>query len=217
MAGEQLRKLMGVYQDAVAHGLSMEIYDRFWSRRQDTCLEIGASGQFFGPNNAAAYYQKDQIPGVFQVTIVGNEQLEIRADGQTARGIWYGWSIDLGAGELSGSDRFLEERRKLWTSKTGTAAYKAECGLQKLDVAFVLENGLWKIWKMKILELVRCPMDRDFVSWAEKRFETDGPRLDALFQSNLPFAPARPPERMADEKTSSFWQYTWRAEPADLP
>lgn len=216
-AKDEIRTLMARYQSELTRGLRQELYDRFWSRREDTSLEVGASGEFKGSWNAAAYYQKDPLPGVFQTHILGEPEISLSEDGSTAAGVWQAIGVELDAGELAGATAD-PERKKLWTSRTAQGrGYRAEWLLRKLRVEFLKEADGWKFWHVQVFELLRCPMDSDFAAWAEKRFETDGPRLDELFRSNLPFAPDRPPERMADEPTTSHWQYTWQCDPGGLP
>ena len=217
-AKEEIRSLMGRYQKEASRGLRQELYDRFWSAREDTSLEVGASGVFKGARNAAAYYQKDPEKGVFQTYVLGEPEICLGPDGETACGIWQAIGVELDAGELNPGAVDDPERRKLWTSRTADGkSYRAEWLVRKLSVELRRESGEWRFWRVQVLELLRCPMDSDFVAWAEQRFATDGPRLDELFHSNLPFAPGQPPERMADEPTTRHWQYTWQSDAIGLP
>lgn len=216
-AREDLRRLIGGYYHALLHGVRGEIYDRFWASGEDTCLEVGASGEFHGSGNAAAFYQKDAVPGQFQAYLTGEPVLDVEPEGACARGSWLALGMELDAGEM-GERPEDPERSKLWTSAAADGRrYRAEWLVQKCDAVFLRQGGVWKIKSLHCYELLRSPMDRDFVNWAEERFATDGPRLDELFRSNLPFAPDRPPERMADEPTSGHWQYTWNARAEELP
>lgn len=216
-AKEELRGLISSYYHELLRGTRGEIYNRFWVSGEDTCLEVGASGAFHGAGNAAAFYQKDAVPGLFQVHLTGEPQLTLAQDGQSARGTWLTLGVELDAGEL-GCQPEDPERRKLWTSVSDDGRrYRAEWLVQKCDAVFLQQDGAWKIRSLRCYELLRSPMDRDFVDWAEERFDTDGPRLDEQFRSNLPFAPDRPPERMADEPTGGHWQYTWSARAEELP
>lgn len=217
-AEAEIRALMARYQSELARGVRQELYSRFWSSREDTSLEVGASGVFQGPGNAAAYYQKDPRLGTFQIHILGEPELTLSEDGGTALGIWHTIGVELDVGELGGKGPADVEQKKLWTSQTSRGErYRAEWLLRKLRVELIREQEEWRFWHVQVLELLRSPMDSDFVAWATRRFRTDGPRLDELFRSNLPFAPDRPPERMADEPTTHHWQYTWQCDPGQLP
>ena len=110
------------------------------------------------------------------------------------------------------------EISKLWTSKTKDGKkYMAEWLMRYIRAEMVKENGEWRFLHVRVNELLRCPMNSDFVAWSEARFVTDGARLDEQFRSNMPFAPDKPPERMADEPTTFHWQYTWESNSKDLP
>lgn len=217
-AKEDIRNLMGRYQSELSRGLSQRLYTDFWSGRGDNSLEVGASGAYRGDWNAAAYYQKDVLSGVFQVHILGEPEIELAPDGMTAAGIWQGIGVDLDAGEYAQDGEPNPERSKLWTSAGPDGRrYRSEWLIRRLCVELIREEAGWRFWHVQVYELLRSPMDSDFVAWAEQRFQTDGPRLDELFRSNQPFAPDRPPERMADEPTSNHWQYTWQSRADQLP
>lgn len=216
-AKEAIRALLGRYQTERSRGVCQDLYDHFWSRREDTSLEVGASGVFQGPRNAAAYYQKDPMPGTFQVYVTGEPEI-ILSEAGSAQVVWQDIGVELDAGELCPDEAADPDRRRLWTSETEEGkAYQAEWLVRKLRADLLQEAEAWKFWHVQVFELLRCPMDSDFVAWVQCRFDTDGPRLDGQFCSNQPFAPDQPPERMADEPTTTHWQYTWQCNPGQLP
>jgi hypothetical protein len=210
-ARAELENLVGRYLHLCMACAGEEIMDRLWSTRPDVCIEVGASGKYQSKEKVATFFQKDHLPGKFQLLYAIAPVIEIAEDEQTARGVWLGLGTETDAGELSGYQRGSDpEREMLFSSRTEDGAgYTAEWSFQKLGFDFAREaDGSWRILHLHIYEIMRAPFDRDWVRFATERFATDGMRLDAMFKSNLPFAEDKPPENLATAPTQYHWQYT---------
>jgi hypothetical protein len=214
-----LENLVGKYLQLTLAGRGEEILDQLWSRREDVCIEIGASGPYRSREKVATYYQKDLLPGKLSLAYAMDPVLEIAQDGQSARGLWLTLGTETDAGELGdyqqGSD---PEREMLFSSHTQDGrGYTAEWSFQKLGIDFSFEEGEWRILHLHLYDIMRAPFDQDWVRYATGRFATDGMRLDALFKSNLPFPEDKPPENLATGPTQYHWQYTVDGTPEPLP
>ncbi len=156
-----IKNLMGKYANLVLLNREGEIYDRFWSVAQDTCLGFN-DGYYAGAEAVAAYYQAEaernmlvaktlqaRFPeqlggqsdeelygvGPFKVKPLYNPVIEIAEDGATAKGLW----SCQGAYNLVGSSGPVAN----WT-----------WGYFAVD--FVKEADGWKIWHMLYVNDVDC-------------------------------------------------------------
>ena len=87
-------------------------------------------------------------------------------DGTAVRGSWTALGTQTDAGDL-GPVPVTEEsnRRALFSSRTSDGKeYRAEVVLQRYEVTFHREDGLWRIYHLHVLEYFRCPYGRDWVS-----------------------------------------------------
>ncbi len=139
-----------------------QMFEKYWSRRQDVSLAVN-EGWYLGAEQVQGYYkalddqirqQSQLIAGIFPEQLAGKTEEELRGvgtmdykpvdtpvveiarDGQTAKGIWC----------LRGShSKILPE---------GPVAYW-EWGWFAAD--FILEDGVFKIWHLQYLQEVCTP------------------------------------------------------------
>lgn len=206
----ELENLVGTYLHLRLAGQGEKIVNELWVDSREATIEIGASGQYIETERVATFYQKDLLPGRFTLIYAIAPVIEVAEDGQSARGIWLGLGTETDAGEQNPDYRSEDpEREELFSSVTKDGKrYTAEWVFQKLAFDFVRTADGWRILHLHVYEITRCPFDRDWVTYAQERFPTDGLRLDAMFKSNLPFAEDKPPENLAAEPTAYHWQYT---------
>ncbi len=207
-AARELENLVGTYCHLLFAGKGPQIMERLWSGAQDIAIEIGASGPYRSRKKVSSYYEKDHIPGKFQLLLPTTPIIRIADDGNSATGVWLMTELDTDAGDLGAERPADPERRKLFTSRTEEGqAYQAEISLWKLAISFRREEGAWKIWRLHQFDMLRFPCGKDWVQFAKERFATDGMRLDAWFTSNLPYGEDEPPENLASGPTEYHWQY----------
>lgn len=214
---EEIRSLLERYLWMLASGRIAEIPAALFARnREDASVEYGASGQYIGFKKLSTFYEKDVHPGQFRLAVVGAPQLTLSGD--TATGAWTACGVELDAGDLGPHPPADAQARALLSSQTADgAAYACEWIWQRLQVRLCREDGVWKIWQLRVLDLLRAPYDRDFMQFSTARWATDGVRIDACFTSNIPFAPGELPENLANAPTSFHWQYHPHADASELP
>lgn len=143
-----------------------------WSERDDCLLEMpwgiydGRKGvercylQDFGDRNDPGKLEK--LKGVMMLYTVDTPIIEVAEDGQSAKGVWIS----------SGADTWRE----------GDAHPQGYWRWGKYAVEFLLEQGKWKIWRMRFYPFFLTKYDE---SW------TKAPAYDWAF---FPVTPDRPRE-----------------------
>lgn len=95
--------------------------------------------------------------------------IEVAGDGETAKGVWIVTGIESG---LSGPEAaakmppFLFSPRDLHGKKVW-----AHWVWVKYAVDFLKQDGEWKIWKFRCVEVARAPYEENWISFAEKNTE----------------------------------------------
>lgn len=214
-----IENLVSRYQYYFAAGLGDRIVDELWAHEVTTVSnEFGASGVYRGLRKVRTYYQKDVVPGRFNMHTMTTPAIEIAGDGKTAKGVWMSIGVETDAGDLGPKPVEGYEQRKLLTSTTADGKrFKAEWMWQKFEIEFIKEKTGWKIWHLHAYDVFRCPYDENWVTYAEKRFQIDGLGIEAIYTKNVPYGPDEPPENNADVPTTSHWQYTVDAAPVLCP
>ncbi len=189
-----LKNLMGKYANCIILNREAEIYEKFWSNRQDICLGFN-QGWFTGPESIRAYYHAvhqhtaevaavlckafpeqtqgktpDEMYGIgeFKVRPLYAPVIEVADDLQTAQGLWYSMGTE---------------------ARVGTAGPVAYWLWGYYAVDFILEDGTWKLWHMQYLTDVECICGQ---SWGEPaRPYPDLPEFEAL-RGYAPPAPTIP-------------------------
>ena len=207
-AARELENMAGIYCHLLFAGKGMEIMERLWSKGDDVSIEIGASGKYCSRKKVSTFYEKDLIPGKFQLLMPSAPVISLSDDGKEGTGLWILTQFDTDSGDLGPERPKDPDRRKVFTSRTEEGEeYLAEISLWKLEIHFRKEEEGWKICSLRQYDLFRFPCGSDWVRFAEKRFETDGMRLDSWFTSNRPFGEEEPPENLASRPTEYHWQY----------
>lgn len=216
-AKEEICALMGRYAIYCGAGCGGRIVEELWSREdQDVSLEYGASGIYDGLWKVKTFYLSDPIPGKLETVSFASPRVIVFADGQTARGSWTAFATQTDAGDLGGAPVTEESnRRPLLTSQAPDGRqYRAEVLLQRYEVDFCREEAGWRIRHLHVLEYFRCPFGEDWVSFARRRFDSDGVWLESLFETQMPFPPEAHGENLPSRSTSWHWQYTLDGLPA---
>jgi hypothetical protein len=128
----EINNLMSLH--AWYHAASMNDVEmaEIWSKRDDIVWAQN-SGYWIGPKSIKEYYGKtvkrDTTKGSFVWHTITTPVVEVAADRQTAKGVWYTPGV--------------------------VGAYKNGKGdfqwmFEKYGVDFVLEDGVWKIWHMHV-------------------------------------------------------------------
>lgn len=205
----EIENLMGMHFHLLLANAGEEIMHQIWADTAEISVEIGASGEYRGRDKVATLYQKDHIPGKFTLLMPVTPVIQVSPKADTARGLWFAIGLETDAGELSGATSIQPERMALFSSQTEDGKrYTAEWAFQKIEAELVRAPEGWRMLHLHLYEIARTPQDSDWVKFALERFRTDGMRLDAMFQSNLPFPEDKPPENLATAPTAYHWQYT---------
>lgn len=160
---------MGKYVNCLLLNWEGEIFERFWSKKEDISLMFN-NGAYVGQKSVDAYYKachdrnalvgmlmqkrfptllgnktEDEVYGVgpFKVKPLACPIIEVAYDRETAKGLWF----------CQGAYNDVEECGPVarWT-----------WGYFAAD--FVLEDGQWKIWHLQYLNDVDCICGQ---SWAD--------------------------------------------------
>lgn len=205
----EIENLMGRHFHLLMANAGEKIMNQIWADTDDIRLEVGASGEYRSREKVTTFYQKDHIPGKFTLLMPVTPVIEVSETADKAWGLWFAIGLETDAGALSGMAEISPEREMLFSSRTEDGkGYTAEWAFQKVEAQLLRDASGWKLLGMHIYEIARTPQDSDWVQYAIRRFQTDGMRLDAMFQSNRPFPEDRPPENLATAPTSYHWQYT---------
>jgi hypothetical protein len=125
-----LMSLHAWYHAALLHDVEIE---QIWSRRDDIVLWFEASGRFEGPGAIKGGYgravSREATRGIFTWHAITTPVVEVAADGETAKGIWY----------TPGIAGFFKEGK-------GNFNWMFE----KYAVDFIREDGVWKVWHMHV-------------------------------------------------------------------
>lgn len=157
----EIKNLMGKFANCVILNREEVIFDKFWSKKEDTCLAFN-DGAYIGGDVIQAYYQaqsdrtrlvgkilQEKFPealgqlsdeelygvGPFKVRPLASPVIEIAADGETAKGLWH----------CQGAYNEV--------NTSGPVAYWT-WGYYAVD--FVKEDDAWKIWHMQYVNDVDC-------------------------------------------------------------
>ncbi len=125
-----LMSLHSWYHAALMHDVEIE---EIWSGRDDIVLWFEASGRFEGPEAIKGGYgravSRAATRGFFSWHTITTPVVEVAADGQTAKGIWY----------TPGIAGFFKEGKSNFNWM-----------FEKYGVDFIREDGVWKIWHMHV-------------------------------------------------------------------
>ncbi len=184
-----IANLAGKYVTSLLLKREGQIFDAFWSAREDVTLGF-SDGYYVGPEAVRSYYdaaaaataQKsaflrtlfpEQLGGLSDEALFGVGQLqalpittpviEIAADGATAKGIWH----------VQGSDNDV--------TPAGSLSYWS---LGFLCIDFIREGDDWKLWHVLYAEDIRSPMGEN---WVCPEAHPTLPAFASL--ANLPRAP----------------------------
>lgn len=201
-----LKNLMGKYANCLILNREQDIFDLFWSRKEDICLSFN-DGAYVGVEAVSAYYNAcydrnmlvaklmqarfperlggmsdEEIYGIgpFKVKPLSSPVIEIAADGATGKGLWH----------CQGAYNDVEVCGPVANWTWGYFA-----------VDFVREDGAWKIWHMSYTNDVDCICGQ---SWGKEKQPLPAlPEFAALGEFKYPeytvkktirelYTPARP-------------------------
>ncbi|MBR1780894.1 MAG: nuclear transport factor 2 family protein [Oscillospiraceae bacterium] len=216
-ARQAIGDLMGRYALLFTLDRGETLMEELWCPGEDISLEYGASGVYAERWKIKTYYVNHKIPGKMQTLSLSSPQITLSPDGRSAHGTWTAFGTETDAGDLSRTPvPEGSSRRVLFSSRTAEGQeYRAEILLQRYEVDFLVTDRGWRIQRLRVAELFRCPYDRDWVVYARERFETDGMWLESLFDTPMPFPEDAHGEDLPTRPSTGHWQYTPDALPGE--
>lgn len=153
-----------------------------WSTRDDCCLEM-PFGCYIGPAGVRRYYTEvlgdrndpqslERLLGVMCVSTLDTPVIEVASDLKTARGIWFSPGFET-YGEAAKYQSFQGHGFWMWA---------------KVAIDFLLEDGVWKLWHVRIHQVFRTEYH---TSWTEVKEYLGYPLGDARCDAP-PRSPFRP-------------------------
>ena len=90
--------------------------------------------------------------------------IEVAGDGQTAKGVWTVTGVESGLASPENAEKVpdgffepgLVNGQKVW----------AHWVFVRYHVDFKLQDGEWKIWHLRVVEITRAPFSKDWISFA---------------------------------------------------
>ena len=131
----------------------------------------------------------------------------IEISGDRAYGVWTSCGHESGAfteGELSHIPRVDESEPNEFGERV-----LADWVWLKYGVHFIREQGVWKIWKMHIYDIFRCPFHEDWVTFSHRRLSEESAMDSGTRFGMSGTTPGGP--------TTFHWQYTTDAVPVLEP
>lgn len=192
-AAQECRNLMGRYCFLHTRHRHRD-YLKLWSRRDDCILEM-PWGKYSGREGVEICYLEDhgdvsdpayvaRKHGEMAVHTMDTPVVEVAADGKTARGVWFN----------PGHETYYDETDERW---------HCDWTWGKYAVDFILEDGEWKFWHMKLYPVFRTDFS---LCWCE-----DGQEDVSELADSLGFTKCTPYEE-------PLWEYAKDAiYPADQP
>lgn len=156
---QDCRNLMGMYSyyhTSFRHADYVEL----WAKREDTCLEMpwgiydgweGVRRCYIDDHGDRATLPPEELAGGVFMHQMDTEVLVVAEDGQTARGCYI----------TPGHETFT-----IPTPDGGKAIANWSWG--KYAVDFIKEDGVWKLWHMRLYPLYLAPYDGGWTESAER-------------------------------------------------
>jgi len=133
----EINNLMSLHAWYHAASMNDVELDEIWSKRDDIVWAQN-SGYWIGPKSIRAYYgpkvSRESTKGSFVWHTITTPVIEVAADRQTAKGVWY--TPGVVGGFESGFNWMFE----------------------KYGVDFILEDGVWKVWHMHVYTDTAWPL-----------------------------------------------------------
>lgn len=207
---KEISDLMGRYAVYCNAGRGDLILRNLWSQDDQVSLEYGASGVYSSPWKIKTFYTSKVLPGKLETVSFSSPVITVAADGSTVHGSWTAFCTQTDAGDLGPTPVTPKSnRRALFSSRTSDGQeYRAEILFQRYEAEFCREAGAWKILHLHVMEYFRCPYNKDWVTFAQERFDTDGIWLESLFETPMPLPDEAHGENLPSLPTSFHWQYT---------
>lgn len=186
-----LKNLMGKYTLTVLLERRDEVFDRFWSRREDVCLGFNR-GWYTGPASVSGWYQAEAARTAAESALMKElfpERLgELAPEALSGVGHLDNRPVSAPVIRVAGDGLTA---KGMWTSMGCYNAFEPEYGPQShwnwsvYAVDFIREAEVWKIWHMQYLTEIdtRCGTD-----WSKPE-RTPAPRPEFA-----PLAAVRLPE-----------------------
>lgn len=145
---QQLRNLIGKYQYLLTAHEHARVYDLF-SKRDDVYMDCEGMGILDGPLGVRKFFidwhwhQDGNAKGQFNVKTITTDLIEVAEDGMTAYALWKGPGY-----ETRKRHDGKSEALHLW-------------GIPAID--FIKEDGVWKIWHLRLPHSILCDYHRSWV------------------------------------------------------
>ena len=217
-----VENLVGRYASWMAAGRFEDILHKLWSQRVDRTLEEGAFGvysdtqlplfgldSFYNQRYGMAISGKSEPEKRGRMTIVTftSPEITVAEDGDTAEGTWFSignesrvWFDGQMSGLPSVDSRAADEKGR---------RYAAFWVWQRYQVKFIREDNEWRIWKMHIWDIFRCPYEENWISYAVKRYDDDENMDSQIRFGDNPTHSIYP--------TTEHWQYSPDRKAPDWP
>lgn len=200
-----VQNLMGKFVTAMQLKMDADIFEMFWSGRED--VSLGFNGGFYaGPEAVKGYFAyrvektraetdviksifpektkdlpEDKLYGIGQMTIspLTTPLVELAGDGETAKGIWHNLGLENGV-----------------TPQGALSRWNIGC----IAGDFIKENGAWKLWHVLSVTDVDVPMGEDWVNPAKHEVQPEfaalarvkAPKFTVERENHALYSPARP-------------------------
>jgi hypothetical protein len=156
---KELHNLMSKQQWLHMANRNNEMPELFALKTPGVRVSFGSLGTYEGAESIRRAYNiiPSGIPGMLALHAVTNSNIEVAADGKTAKGVW------LGSGFVASVDKETGEPKCMWE-------------YNKYGVDFIKEDGQWKYWHFHIYDLITPGWNEP---WAGQ-FKREGPAMPPL-------------------------------------
>lgn len=223
----EIENLMGRYQHYFTLRDTQKILDELWAEDdQEISVEDRFYGVYEGRNGAfpdagiRTYYESvmgfgspSNHPGKLSTYALTTQMIEVAGNGKSARGLWLAIGAEGDAGELVYHDIGRPDRKVSGIHLTSVTSegkrYQADWVWQKIAVDFLLGENGWKIRRLHIYDVFRCPYGQDWVTFSAER-----PRLNEQWAAERCFTPyGKPP----GHGSTFYWEYSIHSFPPKKP
>lgn len=147
---QQIRNLMGKYEYYHTAKMHKETKQLFALKTLGVYIDNSSLGRYDGEEGVERFFVKfhEQLDGDGKGSLcihtLTTEVIEVAADNQTAKGLWFSPGLETRKSEVTG------ELTAYWV-------------WGKYAVDFIKEDGEWKFWHFYITDHIQCEYHRDWI------------------------------------------------------